>query len=403
MDILCTDKTGTLTENKITLVTYVDLNNQTSEELLRYAYLNSYFESGIENSLDQALINFKQFPVQGLTKIDEIPFDFNRRILSIIIQDGKQRFLISKGSPESIFPLCASFRQQGKRAKFTPAIYASAIEQYHRLSAQGNRVLAVAIKKIKNESKTVYNKDDEQNLELLGFVSFFDPAKNGVAKIISDLNSIGVEIKIITGDNELVTQTICQQVNLAVKGILIGNDIDHLSDAALRVRALSTTIFARCSPIQKNRIITALRAKKRVISYLGDGINDAPSLKAADVGIAVNNGVDVAKEAADIILTQKDLAVLQDGVIEGRKVFGNTMKYIMMGMSSNFGNMFSAAGAVIFLPFLPMLPIQILLNNLLYDFSQITIPSDNVDPDWLKKPHRWNVNFIKKFMLFLDH
>lgn len=400
MDVLCTDKTGTLTENKIALVTYVDIDNKNSEELLRNAYINSHFESGIENPLDQALVEFKKFPVQGLKKIDEIPFDFERRILSVIVQDGKNHLMISKGSPESLLSRCAFVRRQGKRAKFTGAAQELAVERYHALSAQGNRVLAVAVKEIKSNKKDSYIKADEEKLELLGFVSFLDPAKRGVGEVLAGLNSIGIEIKIITGDNELVTQKVCADVGLGIKGILTGKDIDHLTDTALRIRALRTTVFARCSPIQKNRVISALRAKGRVVSYLGDGINDAPSLKAADVGITVDNGVDVAKEAADIVLTKKDLAVLKDGVIEGRKVFGNTMKYIMMGMSSNFGNMFSAAGAVIFLPFLPMLPIQILLNNFLYDLSQVTIPADNVDEDWLKKPHRWNIDFIKKFMLF---
>jgi len=400
MDVLCTDKTGTLTENKIALVTYIDIDNKVSAELLRNAYINSHFESGIENPLDKALVDFKKFSVQGLKKIDEIPFDFERRILSVIVQDGKKHTMISKGSPESLLPRCSFVRRQGKRVKLTGVAQELAVKRYHALSAQGNRVLAVAVKDIKSNKKASYVKADEEKLELLGFVSFLDPAKRGVGEVLKNLNSIGIEIKIITGDNELVTQKICADVGLSVKGILTGNDIDHLTDAALRIRSLKTTVFARCSPIQKNRVIAALRAKGRVVSYLGDGINDAPSLKAADVGITVDNGVDVAKEAADIVLTKKDLVVLKDGVLEGRRVFGNTMKYIMMGMSSNFGNMFSAAGAVMFLPFLPMLPIQILLNNFLYDLSQVTIPSDNIDDDWLKKPHRWNIDFIKKFMYF---
>jgi len=399
MDVLCTDKTGTLTENKIALLSYVDIDGKISNEVLAAAYTNSHFESGIENPLDQALLDFKKLPVMGQKKIDEIPFDFERRILSVIVAEGKTHRMISKGSPESLLVKCAFVRQQGKRFKISTKAREQATECYHDLSSQGNRVLAVAQKTIRSPQAS-YNKSDEAGLELLGFVSFLDPAKRGVGQVIAGLHEIGIEVKIITGDNELVTQKVCQDVGLAVKGVLTGKDIDHLNDQALRVRADKTTVFARCSPIQKNRVISALRSKGRVVSYLGDGINDAPSLKAADVGISVNNGVDVAKEAADIVLTHKDLAVLKDGVIEGRKVFGNTMKYIMMGMSSNFGNMFSAAGAVMFLPFLPMLPIQILLNNFLYDVSQVTIPADNVDDDWLKKPHRWNLDFIKKFMYF---
>jgi P-type Mg2+ transporter len=399
MDVLCTDKTGTLTENKIALVTYIDIDNKSSEDVLRNAYINSHFESGIENPLDKALLDFKKFPLPEFEKIDEIPFDFERRILSVIVREGKKRLMVSKGSPESLLSRCAFVRRQGKRAKLTAADLQLATARYDELSSQGNRVLAVAVKDIKTK-QNAFSKNDESKLELLGFVSFLDPAKRGVGEVLSGLNEIGIEVKIITGDSELVTQKVCGDVGLAVKGFLTGSQIDHLTDPALRIRVLGTTIFARCSPIQKNRVISALRAKGRVVSYLGDGINDAPSLKAADVGISVNNGVDVAKEAADIVLTQKDLAVLKDGVIEGRKVFGNTMKYVMMGMSSNFGNMFSAAGAVMFLPFLPMLPIQILLNNFLYDLSQVTIPADNVDSDWLKKPHHWNIDFIKKLMLF---
>jgi Mg2+-importing ATPase len=248
--------------------------------------------------------------------------------------------------------------------------------------------------------KEAYSKEDESKLELSGFVSFFDPPRAEIKKTLLDLRQIGVEMKIITGDNELVAKKICREADLEIKGVITGSQIDSITDQALAVKALGATIFARCSPIQKNRIISALRRRGHSVGYLGDGINDAPSLKTADVGISVNNAVDVAKEAADIVLTRKDLAVLKDGVVEGRKVFANTMKYIMMGMSSNFGNMFSAAGAVMFLPFLPMLPIQILLNNFLYDFSQVTIPADNVDGDWLKKPRRWDLGFIKKFMYF---
>lgn len=399
MDVLCTDKTGTLTENKIALVTYVDADGKTSDEVLRNAYINSYFESGIENPLDKAIINFKKFPVQGLKKIDELPFDFERRILSVIVEKDKKHLMVSKGSPESLLSRCTFIRRHGLRTKISAAARDLAMDRYRILSAQGNRVLAVAVKNIK-AGKISYTKSDECGLELLGFVSFLDPAKKGIAEVLRSLNEIGIEVKIITGDNELVTQKICGDVGMDIKGTLTGRDIDHLTDSALQARALENTVFARCSPIQKNRVINALRAKGRVVSYLGDGVNDAPSLRAADVGISVNNGVDVAKEVADIVLMRKDLAVLKDGVIEGRKVFGNTMKYIMMGMSSNFGNMFSAAGAAIFLPFLPMLPIQILLNNFLYDLSQVTIPVDNVDSEWLQKPHHWNLDFIKRFMYF---
>jgi Mg2+-importing ATPase len=399
MEVLCADKTGTLTENKIALVTYTDINGKVSQDTLRSAYINSFHQTGIENPLDQALMDFKKIAIGRIKKIDELPFDFERRLMSVIVADGKDHFLIAKGSPESVFTRCEFFIIDGERNKFDALALGRAREQYRRLSEDGHRVLAVAAKKIKHP-KPVYHKDEEAGLELLGFVSFFDPPKKGIKKILSDLSDIGIEMKIITGDNELVTRKICRDAELKIKGILTGADIDRLTDQALAARTADITIFARCSPIQKNRVIAALRRQGRAVSYLGDGINDAPSLKTADVGISVNNAVDVAKEAADIVLTHKDLAALKDGVIEGRKVFGNTMKYIMMGLSSNFGNMFSAAGAVVFLPFLPMLPIQILLNNFLYDLSQVAIPMDNVDGEWLQKPRRWSLEFIKKFMYF---
>lgn len=399
IDILCTDKTGTLTENKISLITYTALDGKESEEVLFHAYLNSFYESGIENPLDDAVLRFKKLPTDLFKKIDELPFDFDRKIVSVVVDGPSGHLLVAKGSPETVFPRCGRYRATEKSLIFSSSALNLAREQYHKLSAQGHRVLAVARKLIKKQ-KMVYSKEDEKDLELIGFVSFLDPPKAGLKQVLEELCSIGVEIKIITGDNELVTQKIGYAVGLKTKGVLLGSEIDKLTDSALRARVLKTTIFARCSPIQKNRVIGALRAKDHVVGYLGDGINDAPSLKSADVGISVNTAVDVAKEAADIVLTKKDLSVLKEGVLEGRKVFGNTMKYIMMGLSSNFGNMFSAAGAVVFLPFLPMLPIQVLLNNFLYDISQVAIPMDNVDKEWVRKPHRWNLQFIKKFMYF---
>jgi Mg2+-importing ATPase len=266
-----------------------------------------------------------------------------------------------------------------------------------QLSTDGHRVLAVA-KKVDLQPKEKYTHKDERELELIGFVAFLDPAKKGVKEVLVKLEASGIEIKIITGDNELVAKKICTDVGLKIKGVILGEDINGLTDDALRVRAEHITIFARFSPDEKNRIITVLRNGGHVVGYLGDGINDAPSIKSADVGISVENAVDVAKESADIILTQKNLNSIVEGVGEGRRAFGNTMKYIMMGLSSNFGNMFSMTGAIFFLPFLPMLPVQILLNNLIYDFSQVTIPSDNVDQEWISRPRKWNLDFIKKFM-----
>jgi Mg2+-importing ATPase len=288
----------------------------------------------------------------------------------------------------------------GVVSELTADVRARIQEEYESLSREGYRVLAIGLKHIKHV-KPQYTVADEAELELLGYLAFLDPPKKGVKKILKELNAIGVEIKIITGDNELVTQKICRDIDLSVRGVLLGRDIESLTDDALRIKAQETTIFARFSPDQKNRVIVALQKSGNVVGYMGDGINDAPSLRAADVGISVNNAVDVAREAAAMVLTRKSLKTLKEGILEGRKTFGNTMKYILMGLSSNFGNMFSMIAAVMFLPFLPMLPIQILLNNLLYDFSQVTLPVDNVDEDWINKPRRWNFKYIKKFMIML--
>jgi len=333
-------------------------------------------------------------------KIDEIPFDFLRKRISVVVEDGGDRIIVTKGAPEEIFPCCSSYSYNGEGNKFTAEELAKAEKYYEQLSSEGYRVLALAIKKVSKEKK-VYEKEEEADMEFRGFIAFLDPPKAGTAEALVELEKIGIEIKIITGDNEFVTRKVCQEINLRVKGTLLGSEVENISDDALRRRVERTTIFARFSPENKNRVIRALRANNHVVGYMGDGINDAPSLKSSDVGISVNNAVDVAKESADIVLVRKSLLVLKDGVIEGRKVFGNTMKYVMMGLSSNFGNMFSAAGAVIFLPFLPMLPIQILLNNFLYDVSQITIPTDNVDDEWVVKARRWNIKFIRKFMFFI--
>ena len=401
LDILCTDKTGTLTEGKISLVKHLNVLGETSPEVLRWAFLNSSFQTGIENPLDNAVIEFQNINIKGVKKIDEIPFDFMRKMMSVVVEEKGERLLISKGAPEEIFSASHFYYDaKGKILPFNKTVRAKALKFYEDLSADGYRVLALAVKKITVDKK-VYNKDEESSLVLGGFIAFLDPPKHDLRGTLEELEAIGIEIKIITGDNELVTNKICQEIKLPVKGILLGKDIEALTMDALRRRVENTTIFARFSPIDKNRVIAALRANGHVVGYLGDGINDAPSLKTADVGISVNNAVDVAKAAADIVLMRKNLRVLKDGVLEGRRVFGNTMKYIMMGLSSNFGNMFSAAGAVIFLPFLPMLPIQILLNNFIYDISQITIPTDNVDEEWTKKAHRWDLGFIKRFMIFI--
>ncbi|HTX86774.1 MAG TPA: magnesium-translocating P-type ATPase [Candidatus Nanoarchaeia archaeon] len=399
MDILCTDKTGTLTEGKISLVKYVDSSGNNSEKVLEYAYLNSFYQTGIENPLDKAVIEYKKIDIDGYKKIDEIPYDFARKRMSVVVEDG-ERLLITKGAPEEVFNCCATFSYNGETHPFGAEERDRANRYYEDLSREGYRVLALAVARIDREKK-VFFKEDECNLEFRGFIAFLDPPKKGVKKILEGLEKVGITIKIITGDNELVTKKICEEINLPYRGVLLGEEIKNLSVEALRRRVETTTIFARFSPADKNRVILALRGNGHVVGYLGDGINDAPSLRTADVGISVNNAVDVAKESADIVLVHKSLQILRDGVIEGRKVFGNTMKYILMGLSSNFGNMFSAAGAVIFLPFLPMLPVQILLNNFIYDVSQLTIPTDNVDDEWVIKAKRWNIKFIRRFMLFI--
>jgi Mg2+-importing ATPase len=386
MEVLCTDKTGTITEDKIKLIKYVDANGDISEPLFVLAYLNSRFQTGIKNPLDDAVLAHKVLDISAYHKIDEIPFDFSRRRMSVVTETGGTITFICKGAPEEIFKLCTDNRQ----------LLEIANQQYELLSADGFRVLAIATKSVQRQVK--FTVQDERQLQLQGFIAFLDPPKEDADETIAELEKIGVEVKIITGDNHLVTQKICKEINLPIKGTMQGYELEHLTDDALRKRVTNTTIFTRFSPDQKNRIISALKAYHRSVGYLGDGINDAPSLKSADIGISVNSATDVAKDSADIILTEKDLLVLKEGIIEGRKTFGNNMKYILMVLSSNFGNMFSVAFATLVLPFLPMLPVQILLNNFLYDISQTAIPTDNVDENYTRQPQRWNLRMIRNYM-----
>lgn len=387
MEVLCTDKTGTITEDKIKLIKYVDATGKTDEDLFLLAYLNSHFQTGIKNPLDDAVLSHKQLDVTGYRKIDEIPFDFSRKRMSVVVEHEGRHLLICKGAPEEIFHVSIKENK----------IIGEANQQYEMLSADGFRVLAIAIKEV--PAQVIFTKQDEQQLNVKGFIAFLDPPKEDADETIAELAKIGVEVKIITGDNLLVTQKVCRQIGLSIKGVMQGYEMENLTDDALSKRVINTTIFARFSPDQKNRVIVALKTYHHAVGYMGDGINDAPSLKTADIGISVNTATDVAKEAADIILTRKDLLVLKEGILEGRRTFGNTMKYILMGLSSNFGNMFSVAAATLFLPFLPMLPAQILVNNFLYDTSQITIPSDNVDESYIQKPQRWNLRMIRNYML----
>ncbi len=387
MDILCTDKTGTLTEDKIVLVKYIDIKGKESQDVLINAYLNSHYQTGIKSPLDDAVLKYEKISTVKYRKIDEIPFDFFRKRLSVVVENEKERFLICKGAPEAILNVCKNCSNKNK-----------ILVEYKKLSAEGYRVLAVAKKTIKNQ-KHIYEVKDEKDLTLLGFIAFLDPPKFDVKETLKNIANSGVKIKIITGDNELVTQKICSELDIEISGILFGAEISSMTDDALKVSVEKNTIFARFSPDEKNRIINALKSNGHIVGYMGDGINDAPSLKAANVGISVENAVDIAKESADIVLTHKNLKELLEGILEGRKTFGNSMKYIMMSISSNFGNMFSIIGAVIFLPYMPMLPIQILLNNLMYDFSQLPIPNDKVDDEYVTSPKHWDISFIKKFMI----
>lgn len=387
MEVLCTDKTGTITEDKIKLIKCIDLEEKESESLFVYAYLNSFFQTGIKNPLDDAIINFGKPQISSYHKIDEIPFDFLRKKMSIVVNDGSNNILICKGAPEEILKSDSLTIEEHKKAN----------NIYESLSKDGFRVLAIAIREI--EQKPKYTFEDETNLKIKGFVAFLDPPKQDADETVSELKKIGVEMKIITGDNHLVTQKICSTIGLPVKGIMLSSELDMLSDEALQQKISGITIFSRFTPEQKNRVINAFKKLHRSVGYMGDGINDAPSLKTADIGISVDSGTDIAKDAADFILTKKDLVVLKEGILEGRKTFENTMKYIFMGLSSNFGNMFSVAIATLFLPFLPMLPAQILINNFLYDTSQIAIPTDNVDEEYVKVPKKWDLKMIRNYML----
>lgn len=399
MDILCTDKTGTLTENKVTLMLHVDVRGEDDEKVLLYSFLNSHFQTGLRSPLDEAILIHKEIDVRDYQKVDEVPFDFVRRRLSVVVEHERQRFFITKGAPEEIVKICSFYEVKGKILDMTNRIEKLAQEKYKELSTQGFRVLGIAYKRVKEE-KIVYSVKDETEMVLIGYVAFMDPPKETAKKSIELLKKTGIDLKIVTGDNELVTRRVCEQLGFEIKGIVLGSDLAKMHDDALARIVEEANIFARVSPAQKDRIIHALRVNGHVVGYLGDGINDAPSMRVADVSISVENAVDVAKETADIILLQKDLTVLQQGVLEGRRTFGNTMKYIMMGMSSNFGNMFSAAAASLFLKFLPMLPTQILLNNLLYDISEVSIPTDNVDEEYIERPKRLDVSFIRNYMIY---
>ncbi len=401
MDILCTDKTGTLTEAKIRLEKHLDAQGQPSERVLELAYYNSFFETGLKSPLDEAILAHEQIDTKNWEKLDEVPFDFERRRVSVLIDNGETRWLIVKGAPDEIIALCNRYETDNTKQLVLAEPGLTAIRaQQHALETEGFRVLGIAWKplSIKHSHAEIC---DEAELIFAGFAAFQDPPKASAALALEALKKTGVTIKIVTGDSELVTQHVCAQLHIPVKGILTGKEITQMDDYALFSQLETTNLFCRVNPAQKERIIQAFRTKGHVVGYLGDGINDAPSLHASDVGLSVDSAVDVAKEAADMILLEHDLHVLHAGVVEGRRTFGNIMKYIMMGTSSNFGNMFSMAGAALFLPFLPMLPTQILLNNIMYDISEVPIPLDEVDAEETHAPRVLNLNFIRSFMLII--
>jgi Mg2+-importing ATPase len=398
MDVLCTDKTGTLTLDKIVLEQYCDVEGKEDETVLHEAYVNSFYQTGMKDLLDRTILGHKKEALNGYKKIDEVPFDFSRKIMSVAVaMNGGHRF-ISKGAPEEIYKRCTHYELHGKVIPIEKHTLEMLHKEYDHLSGDGFRVLAVAYKEV-TEKQTSFSKEDEKELVLKGYLAFFDPPKTTALETIKALGKLGISVKVLTGDNALVTRKICSEVGLNVESLVTGDELEAMNDETLAEIAEKTTVFARLAPLQKERVIQMLHKKGHIVGYLGDGINDAPSLKAADVGISVNNAADVAKESADIILLRKSLIVLRDGVMEGRKTFANILKYIRMGTSSNLGNMFSMTGASLFLPFLPMTPIQILLNNFLYDLSQLAIPTDDVDEDSVTKPHQWDMHSIRRFMI----
>lgn len=401
IDILCTDKTGTITQDRVVLERYVDVTNRESEDVLRYAYMNSYYQTGLRNLLDRSVLTHTEFEVErSCRKVDEIPFDFSRKKMSVVVEYEGDHVLICKGAVEETYKVCRSYQVDDEIHPLIDMIKYDLLQEYQSLSEDGYRVLAVAYREFPKE-KEIFSVADESDLILLGYVAFFDPPKDSAVVALQELSKMGIGVKILTGDNELVARKVCRDVGITGERLITGNRLQGMNNDEFDESVEATTIFARLSPSQKEEIIQALQHRGHVVGFMGDGINDALAMKRADVGISVDTAVDVAKESADIILLEKSLLVLEDGIAEGRKVFGNIIKYIRMGASSNFGNMFSVVGGSYFLPFLPMAPIQILLNNLLYDISQVGIPTDKVDPEFTKTPRKWNIGNIKNFMVFI--
>jgi Mg2+-importing ATPase len=405
MDVLCTDKTGTLTQDRVSLEKHVDLLGQESDDVLEYAYINSYYQSGLKNLLDVAVLRHAASDdlarkARDYHKLDEVPFDFERRRMSVAVERDGRRLLICKGAVEEVFANATHGRAGGELVPLDASHGAQLRATVEQLNADGFRVVAVAIKDLP-ASQSNCSVRDESDLVLVGYIAFLDPPKESAAQAIAELAAHGVQVKVLTGDNEIVTRKICRDVGLPFDRVVLGSELAAANAAQIAELVQQAQVFAKLSPLQKATVIQALQGNGRVVGFLGDGINDGPALKAADVGISVDSAVDIAKESADIILLEKSLLVLDQGVIEGRKVFGNVIKYIRMGASSNFGNMFSVIGASAWLPFLPMAPVQVLTNNLLYDFSQTAIPTDNVDAEYLARPRRWEIGNIGRYMLFI--
>ena len=404
IDVLCTDKTGTLTEDKIVLQKYIDVNGNEDTSILEYAYLNSYFGTGMKNLVDRAIItygnekNVKEI-VNDYTKIDEIPFDYTRKRMSVVVKSNKNNGyrMFTKGALEEILKVCTKVKYNGHVNELTPEMVEIVEQKAKEYAVQGMQVIAIASKR-EYRGVNVFNVSDEANMTFIGFVAFLDPAKKDVKSTLKKLKNIGITTKILTGDNPYAANNICNLVGLENTETLLGTDIDKMSDEELAKKVEEVNVFARMNPLQKERVVKQLKNNGHVVGYMGDGVNDSPSLHIADVGISVNTATDIAKEAADIILLERSLKVIYEGVLEGRRVYGNIIKYMKMALSSDFGDVFSIVIASIFLPFLPLLPIQMLLQDFLYDISQIAIPYDDVDKEFLEKPKKWSTKGISKFM-----
>lgn len=405
IDILCTDKTGTLTENKIVLEKYIDATGKESKNVLEYAYLNSTYSTGIKNLVDKAIITYgTKNRIEALTtkyeKIDEIPFDYTRKKQSVVVKNKNKYLMITKGALEEILTDCQEVKLENKVVGLTKDIKDNIISKAKDLASEGMQVIALAIKDT-YPGKELFNSSSEKNLVFIGFVAFLDEPKKGVKSILNKLSNINVKVKILTGDNPYATKNICSLAGLNSSNILLGSDIEKMSDEELTPLLETTDVFARMNPLEKERIVHLYKKTGHVVGYMGDGVNDAPALSSADVGISVNTAASIAKETSDIILLKSGLNVIYDGILEGRKVYGNIIKYIKMALSGDLGDVFSIMLASIFLPFLPLIPIQMLIQDFIYDFSQLGIPDDNVDPEYLKTPRKWDVKGISRFMLIM--